>query len=461
MGNKINLNELESALKDLNASKEQLDNFDIKTMSSYSMLSVDDQIRIAIIDLRAAVKECCDIFGDVTHDLGKLVKELNNVDNSRNLDARRIDSKYYQPYDYSKFIKVDDEDSKPSTSSSSRTSSGNSNVDKIDKKTKKKKKNDKNKKKKKKKKKKTASKKGKAKSKLEGRIKARPEVTGAVVSSTLPSLIENTSILKDPTPNNKNIIDKIKDNADTIISAEPIKTIDKNIDNNKYVNGSDNNATAVTATEIKNDNNEVKPQVYEGEIKVVSNNSDNNTSVASSNTSQQTSYTNNSSSIHQNASSPVESTPQVHEQQAPIESTPKVNIPDNEKASSTPKVITIDENSNMEVKKSNNLGAAIPIGLGTAALGTVAVVGTRYMKNKHNENNDEDSNIDDNLEYSDSANYDDNNNSDDYNDYNDNLDSGSAYEEVEIEDTYVDPEDLGDDYEDVSDSILEDLNSDY
>lgn len=459
MGNKINLNELESALKDLTASKNQLDNFDIKNMSSYSMLKVDDQVRIAIIDLRAAVKECCDIFADVTSDLGTLVKKIKNADNSRNLDTK---STYYQPYDYSKLLKKDkknsssesdDSDSGQSkTSTSSRTSSGKSGTDKTDKKTKKKKK-----------KKKTASKKGKAKSKLVGAVKATTESTGTVVSSTLPSLIENKTILKDPTPNNQNIADVIKNNDDTVISAQPINSVDQNIDNNVSISDnnvdiSSNNGTAVTATEIKNENPEVKPQVYEGEIKVVGNNNDTNTNtnVVSSNTSQQRNYTNNSSNISNNTSTSVGTTPSVQEQQAPVESTPKVNISDNDKVSSTPKLITIDDNSNMEVKKSNKLGTAIPIGLGSAALGTVAVVGARYMKNKHNEDNDEDSNSDDNLEYSDSANYD---------DYSDNIDlepEGSTYEDVEIEDTYVDPEDLGEDYENYDeDSVLDDLNSNY
>lgn len=135
------------------------------------------------------------------------------------------------------------------------------------------------------------------------------------------------------------------------------------------------------------------------------------------------------------------------------------------------KVITIDDNVPNVTKKSNGIGAAIPIGLGAIAAGAAATAGVRYVKKRHDnqeeydeEYDDENNALDDNNnQYVDSAEY---NSGDDYTSDDYLGPAGSTYTDVnanDTEDNYVDPEELETDSDDSdfsNDKVLEQLNFD-
>lgn len=135
------------------------------------------------------------------------------------------------------------------------------------------------------------------------------------------------------------------------------------------------------------------------------------------------------------------------------------------------KVITIDDDVPNVTKKSNGIGAAIPIGLGAIAAGAAATAGVRYVKNRHDnqeeydeEYDDENNALDDNNnQYVDSAEY---NSGDDYTSDDYLGPAGSTYTDVnanDTEDNYVDPEELETDSDDSdfsNDKVLEQLNFD-
>lgn len=135
------------------------------------------------------------------------------------------------------------------------------------------------------------------------------------------------------------------------------------------------------------------------------------------------------------------------------------------------KVITIDDDVPNVTKKSNGIGAAIPIGLGTIAAGAAATAGVRYVKKRHDnqeeydeEYDDENNALDDNNnQYVDSAEY---NSGDDYTSDDYLGPAGSTYTDVnanDTEDNYVDPEELETDSDDSdfsNDKVLEQLNFD-
>lgn len=135
------------------------------------------------------------------------------------------------------------------------------------------------------------------------------------------------------------------------------------------------------------------------------------------------------------------------------------------------KVITIDDDVPNVTKKSNGIGAAIPIGLGAIAAGAAATAGVRYVKKRHDnqeeydeEYDDENNALDDNNnQYVDSAEY---NSGDDYTSDDYLGPAGSTYTDVnanDTEDNYVDPEELETDSDDSdfsNDKVLEQLNFD-
>ena len=135
------------------------------------------------------------------------------------------------------------------------------------------------------------------------------------------------------------------------------------------------------------------------------------------------------------------------------------------------KVITIDDDVPNVTKKSNGIGAAIPIGLGAIAAGAAATAGVRYVKKRHDnqeeydeEYDDENNSLDDNNnQYVDSAEY---NSGDDYTSDDYLGPAGSTYTDVnanDTEDNYVDPEELETDSDDSdfsNDKVLEQLNFD-
>ena len=134
-------------------------------------------------------------------------------------------------------------------------------------------------------------------------------------------------------------------------------------------------------------------------------------------------------------------------------------------------VINITDDSTSNSKKSGGMGAAVPIGLGAIATGAAAVAGVRYVKNRHDnqeeydeEYDDEDNKLEDsNDQYVDSAQY---SNENDYTSDDYLGPAGSTYTDVnsnDIEDNYVDPEELeadSDDSDFSNDKVLEQLNFD-
>lgn len=134
-------------------------------------------------------------------------------------------------------------------------------------------------------------------------------------------------------------------------------------------------------------------------------------------------------------------------------------------------VINITDDSTSNSKKSGGMGAAVPIGLGAIAAGAAAVAGVRYVKNRHDnqeeydeEYDDEDNKLEDsNDQYVDSAQY---SNENDYTSDDYLGPAGSTYTDVnsnDIEDNYVDPEELeadSDDSDFSNDKVLEQLNFD-
>lgn len=134
-------------------------------------------------------------------------------------------------------------------------------------------------------------------------------------------------------------------------------------------------------------------------------------------------------------------------------------------------VINITDDSTSDSKKSSGMGAAVPIGLGAIATGAAAVAGVRYVKNRHEgqeeydeDYDDEDNKLDDgNNQYVDSAQY---SNENDYTSDDYLGPAGSTYTDVDnndVEDNYVDPEELETDSDDSdfsNDKVLEQLNFD-
>lgn len=264
------------------------------------------------------------------------------------------------------------------------------------------------------------------------------------------------------------------ENGNTVISK-----IEKEVEipiNNEDSNKSDSNQSSdVPKTDEKTDSEVVATEVDNS-------NSTTNTNNSSATTEQQknesysnvrrTSYSSgNTNSDSNNTSSTTvdsnnNSSGTINEPASIVDNSNKVI----EKKPST-NVVSIKDDTTTSTKKSNGMGAAIPIGLGAIATGAAAVAGVRYVKNRHDNQeeydedyDDEDNQLDDNnSEYVDSAEY---NNESDYNDDDYLGPAGSSYTDVDSndnnnDDNYVDPEELemdtDDDFSD--DAVLEQLNS--
>lgn len=166
----------------------------------------------------------------------------------------------------------------------------------------------------------------------------------------------------------------------------------------------------------------------------------------------------NNPSIESNATNSTSSTPN--------DGQPSINKTNDIKTNKS-NIVTIKDDTPNSTKKSSGIGTAIPVGLGTIAVGAAAVAGVRYAKNKKKDQEDYDENYDDenndldnDNEYVDSAQY---NNDNDYTADDYLGPAGSNYTDVDsdnIEDDYVDPEELEpDEDEDLSsDIVLDQLN---
>lgn len=262
------------------------------------------------------------------------------------------------------------------------------------------------------------------------------------------------------------------ENGNTVISK-----IEKEVEvpiNNEDSNKSDSNQSSdipktdekpdseVVATEVDNSNSTTNTNNSSASTEQSNNESYSNvrrTSYSSGNTNSNSNTTSTTVDSSNNTSGTInEPTSIVDNSNKVIEKKPSTNV------------VSIKDDTTKSTKKSNGMGAAIPIGLGAIATGAAAVAGVRYVKNRHDNQEEYDEDYDDennqlddnNSEYVDSAEY---NNESDYKDDDYLGPAGSSYTDVDSndnnDDNYVDPEELemdtDDDFSD--DAVLEQLNS--
>lgn len=209
-----------------------------------------------------------------------------------------------------------------------------------------------------------------------------------------------------------------------------------------------------------NSNNEVVAE----EVASPSNNVSNTNTNQRQNVVRTNNVNNNQQSATNNPS--VESNATNSTSSTPNDGQPSINKTNDIKTNKS-NIVTIKDDTPTSTKKSSGIGTAIPVGLGTIAVGAAAVAGVRYAKNKKKDQEDYDENYDDenndldnDNEYVDSAQY---NNDNDYTADDYLGPAGSNYTDVDsdsIEDDYVDPEELEpDEDEDLSsDIVLDQLN---
>lgn len=249
-------------------------------------------------------------------------------------------------------------------------------------------------------------------------------------------------------------------NGNTIISK--IKSGSTENDSTKVPSGSD--------TDKKN--NDSDTEVVASEVKPTDNKKENNSNKNSYTTVNRKEYSsgnrkdisgNNNASTTQN----TETKPGTSNATNTIKDNSNKVLDRKDKTN----VINITDDSTSNSKKSGGMGAAVPIGLGAIAAGAAAVAGVRYVKNRHDnqeeydeEYDDEDNKLEDsNDQYVDSAQY---SNENDYTSDDYLGPAGSTYTDVnsnDIEDNYVDPEELeadSDDSDFSNDKVLEQLNFD-
>ena len=248
-------------------------------------------------------------------------------------------------------------------------------------------------------------------------------------------------------------------NGNTIISK--IKSGSTKNDSTKVPSGSN--------TDKKN--NDSDGEVVAPEVKPSDNNKNGNSNKTSYTTVTRKEYAspNRKSSGDGSTTQVTDSTPNTTDKNTSIIDNSGKELPKHNKTNG--KVITIDDDVPNVTKKSNGIGAAIPIGLGAIAAGAAATAGVRYVKNRHDnqeeydeEYDDENNALDDNNnQYVDSAEY---NSGDDYTSDDYLGPAGSTYTDVnanDTEDNYVDPEELETDSDDSdfsNDKVLEQLNFD-
>ena len=240
-----------------------------------------------------------------------------------------------------------------------------------------------------------------------------------------------------------------KDGDYIITKIEDTNPNNSNTNINKNQTETPNNSNnEVVAEEVASPSNNVSNTNTNQKQNVVRTNNVNNN---------QQSATNNPS-VESNAANSTSSTP--NDGQSSINKT-------NDNKTNKSNIVTIKDDTPTSTKKSSGIGTAIPVGLGTIAVGAAAVAGVRYAKNKKKDQEDYDENYDDenndldnDNEYVDSAQY---NNDNDYTADDYLGPAGSNYTDVDsdnIEDDYVDPEELEpDEDEDLSsDIVLDQLN---
>lgn len=243
------------------------------------------------------------------------------------------------------------------------------------------------------------------------------------------------------------VMEKDGDYIITKIEAPNPSNSNTNINKNQTETPNNSN-NEVVAEEVASPSNNVSNTNTNQRQNVVRTNNVNNN---------QQSATNNPS-VESNATNSTSSTPN--------DGQPSINKTNDIKTNKS-NVVTIKDDTPTSTKKSSGIGTAIPVGLGTIAVGAAAVAGVRYAKNKKKDQEDYDENYDDenndldnDNEYVDSAQY---NNDNDYTADDYLGPAGSNYTDVDsdsIEDDYVDPEELEpDEDEDLSsDIVLDQLN---
>lgn len=249
-------------------------------------------------------------------------------------------------------------------------------------------------------------------------------------------------------------------NGNTIISkikSEPAK---------------DNSGKVPNTSDADKKNNDSDKEVVAPEVKPSDDSKSKNSGKTSYNTVTRKEYSSPNrkyTTDETNTTQTTDPSPNSSDKNTPIVDNSGKKLPKDNKPNG--KVITIDDDFPDSTKKSNGVGAAIPIGLGAIAAGAATVAGVRYVKNRHEdqeeyneEYDDENNELDNNGKYVDSAEY---SNSEDYTSDNYLGPAGSTYTDVSgTENDYVDPEELemdsdnSDNSDFSSDKVLEQLNFD-
>ena len=272
------------------------------------------------------------------------------------------------------------------------------------------------------------------------------------------SLLKKYGYVAGKDANGNTVISKIKSETTKTDSTK----VPSNSDTDKKDNDSDNDKK----------NTDSDDEVVAPEVKPADNNQANDSSKNSYTTVDRKEY---SSGNRKDISGNTDASTTQNTETKPETSNDTNTIKDNSNkvldSKNKTNVINITDDSTSDSKKSSGMGAAVPIGLGAIAAGAAAVAGVRYVKNRHEgqeeydeDYDDEDNKLDDgNNQYVDSAQY---SNENDYTSDDYLGPAGSTYTDVDnndVEDNYVDPEELETDSDDSdfsNDKVLEQLNFD-
>lgn len=294
----------------------------------------------------------------------------------------------------------------------------------------------------------------------------------------LENLLKNGTITSETTA----LYDTLKtlgkgDEADSLLKKYGY-VASKDANGNTVISKIKSETTKTDSTKVPNNsntdkkNNDSDTEVVASEVKPTDNKQENNSNKNSYTTVNRKEYSsgnrkdisgNNNASATQN----TETKPETSNATNTIKDNSNKVLDRKDKTN----VINITDDSTSNSKKSGGMGAAVPIGLGAIAAGAAAVAGVRYVKNRHDnqeeydeEYDDEDNKLEDsNDQYVDSAQY---SNENDYTSDDYLGPAGSTYTDVnsnDIEDNYVDPEELeadSDDSDFSNDKVLEQLNFD-
>ncbi len=315
----------------------------------------------------------------------------------------------------------------------------------------------------------------------ENEVKTRIQPTVDVRTESyqkLGNLLKNGTITSETTA----LYDTLKtlgmgDEADSLLKKygyEASKDANGNTIISKIKSGStENDSTKVpSGSNTDKKNNDSDGEVVAPEAKPSDNNKKENSNKTSYTTVTRKEYASSNrkyTSGDGSTTQVTDSTPNTTDKNTSIIDNSGKELPKHNKPNG--KVITIDDDVPNVTKKSNGIGAAIPIGLGAIAAGAAATAGVRYVKKRHDnqeeydeEYDDENNALDDNNnQYVDSAEY---NSGDDYTSDDYLGPAGSTYTDVnanDTEDNYVDPEELETDSDDSdfsNDKVLEQLNFD-